>query len=201
MKLHPGLVVRINEKVVASVSSENLNIIAVRIHGDVLSQEIAALDVTGGYYGEPETRHMLWVADHEISEQDEIEIQFLEVVENSHIGKTIEELHPESPVSEGNELIDMAELAKELEEEPRVRSGFDLHVCASGAEPQVFKVREPDYSFFVSVMWTWESMDSAKLGISSTTIQGIVDRKRGTEYLRGRLGRGHSIRVRVASDH
>jgi hypothetical protein len=201
MKLHPGLVVRINKKVVASVSSEDLNIIAVRIQGDVLSQEVATLHVTGGYYGEPETRHLLWVDDHEISEQDEIEIQFQEVVENSHLGKTIEELHPESAVSGGGEPVDMAELAKELEAQPRVRSSFDLHVCASGAEPQIFKVREPDYSFFVSVMWTWKSMDSVKLGISSTTIQDIVDRKPGTDYLRGRLGRGHSVRVRIASDH
>src|SRR5579875_2279984 len=97
MTLYPGLIVRINGRVIASVSSENLNIISVRIHGDVLSPEIAILDVTGGYYGGPDgTRHLLWVNEHEISEQDEIEVQFQDIAANSHAGRTIEELYPEA---------------------------------------------------------------------------------------------------------
>jgi hypothetical protein len=199
MNLHPGLVVRVNQEVVAAVSSENFNIVSVRIGGDVLSSEIATLDVTGGYYGETETRHLLWVTDREISEQDEIEIQFQELAENSHMGKTIEELYPEPMAPADGEPEGIAEIAKRMQDEPRVRKGFDLCVDAGDDPPQIFKVREPDHSFFISAMWTWKSMESAKFSVSSSTLQDIVDRKPGTDYLRRRLGSGQSVRVRILS--
>lgn len=200
MKLHPGLIVRVNKEIVASVSSEHLNIISVRLHGDVLSSEAATLDVSGGYYGEPEaTRHLLWVFDHEISEQDEIEIQFQEIATNSHDGKTIDEIHPEPSVPANGEPEDIVELAKYLQGQSRVRDGFDLYVGVGDAESQVFKIREPEYSFFVSVMWLWKSTDSARFSVSSTTIQSIAEKKSGADYLRGRLSHGQSIHVRVGS--
>lgn len=200
MTLYPGLIVRINGRVIASVSSENLNIISVRIHGDVLSREVAILDVTGGYYGEPEeTRHLLWVSEHEIFEQDEIEIQFQEIAANSHIGKTIEELYPKLSIPTDNKPQDITELAKYLQQQPRLRKGFDLYVSIGSTESHVFDVREPNYSFSISTMWDWKSMDSAKLWVSSSTIQSIVEEESGTNYLRGRINNSQSVRVRIGT--
>ena len=200
MSLHPGLVVRVNKVVVAAVSSEDLNILSVRIHGDVLAPEIAAIDVTGGYYGDPEeTRHLLWVTEHEISELDEVEIQFQDVPASSHAGKTIEEAFPEESAPADGQPLDIEELAEYLRGQPRLRDGFDLHVRVSDVEPQVFRIRDPDYSFFVSTMWNWQSMDSAKLSVSSNSIQNIAEQKSGTSHLRRRLGCGQSIHVRIVS--
>jgi hypothetical protein len=200
MTLHPGLVVRINNEVVAAVSSENFNILSVRIHGDVLSPEVATLDVTGGYYGEPEeTRHLIWVNDRELSELDEVEVQFKGIAACSHVGKTIKEIHPEEIAPSDDGPLDIMELARSLQEEPRLRNGFDLHVGVSGADPQVFSMRDPDYSFFVSIMWVWQSIDSAKLSVSRTTLQNIAEQKSGADYLRQRLMDGQSIHLRVVS--
>lgn len=200
MRLHPGLVVRVNNEVVAAVSSENLNILSVRIHGDVLSSEIAALDVTGGYYGDPEeTKHLIWVNDHELSELDEVEIKFQDITASSHAGKTIEEIYPEEDAPAEEHPLDIAELAGFLRDQPRLRNGFDLHVRISDADPQVFSMKDPGHSFFVSIMWDWKSVDSAKLSISSTTFQNIAERKSGADYLRRRLGGGQSVHVRIVS--
>jgi hypothetical protein len=200
MALHPGLIVRVNNEVVAAVSSENFNILSVRIHGDVLSSEVATLDVTGGYYGDPgETKHLIWVDNRELSELDEVEIQFEGITASSHAGKTIEEISPEAvePASDGP--LDIVELASSLQEEPHLRNGYDLHVRVSDADPQVFSMRDPDYSFFVSIMWVWQSIDSAKLSVSRTTLQNIAEQKSGADYLRQRLMDGQSIHLRVVS--
>jgi len=200
MKLFPGIIVRKNAEIVASVSSENLNIISVRLHGDTVSPEVATLDVTGGYYGEPdETRHLLWVVEQEISERDEIEIQFKEVAASSHRGKSIEEVFPEEKSQENAEPQDIVELAKWLADKPRLRNGFELFVGLPDAEPKVLKVRDPEYSFFVSVMWDWKSTNSAKVRVSSATIQSIADQQPGTTYLRDRLNEGQSIYVRIGT--
>jgi hypothetical protein len=200
MKLQPGLVVLVNKAVVAAVSSENLNILSVRIHGDVLSPEVGVLDVTGGYYGDPEeTKHLLWVTEHEISELDEIDIQFQDIPVSSHVGRTIEEVYPEANAPVDGQPLDVKELAEHLQEKSRLRSGFDLHVRVSDAEPQVFRMKDPDYSFFISIIWDWKSVDSAKLSVSSTTIQNIAWQKPGTSYLRQRLGLGQSVNIRIFS--
>lgn len=200
MKLHPGLVVRVNNEVVAAVSSENFNILSIRIHGDVLSPEIAVLDVTGGYYGGPEeTKHLIWVNDKELSELDEVEIQFQDIPASSHAGKTIKEIYPEDDASADKHPLDIAELAGFLRGQPRLRNGFDLHVRVSDADPQIFSVRDPDHSFFISAMWDWKSIDSAKLSVSSTTIQNIAEQKSGANYLRRRLRGSQSVHVRIVS--
>jgi hypothetical protein len=198
MKLHPGLVVRVNNEVVAAVSSENFNLLSARIHGDVLSPEIALLDVTGGYYGNSEeTKHLIWVNDHELSEMDEVEIQFQNIIASSHAGKTIEDLYPEEYAPANNSPLDIAELAGVLREQPHLRNGFDLHVQVSDAEPQMFSMRDPDHSFFASIMWDWKSADSARMSISSNTIQNIAEQKPGADYVRRRLRSGQSIRIRI----
>ncbi|WP_281851815.1 hypothetical protein [Dyella sp. GSA-30] len=191
---------RVNNEVVAALSSENFNILSVRIHGDVLSPEIAVLDVTGGYYGDPEeTKHLIWVNDHELSELDEVEIQFQDIPTSSHAGKTIKEIYPEEDASVDDNPLDIAELADLLREQPRLRNGFDLHVRVSDADPQIFSVKDPDHSFFVSIMWDWKSIDSVKLSVSSTTIQNIAEQKSGTDYLRRRLRGGESVHVSIVS--
>lgn len=200
MKLHPGLVIRVNKAVVAAVSSENLNILSVRICGDVLSPEVGVLEVTGGYYGGPEeTTHFLWVDSHEISGLDEIEIQLQDIPASSHAGKTIEELWPEEDTPADDQPFDIEELARDLQGQPRLRNGFDLHMQVSGAAPQIFSMREPDYAFFISIMWHWRSTDSASLGVYSNTIEDIGSQNPGTTYLQQRYGLGQSVQVRISS--
>jgi hypothetical protein len=200
LKLHPGLIVRINKNIVASISSENLNIISVRVSSDILATEVADLNASGGYYGtSEETRHLLWVTEHAISEQDEIEIQFQDLASNSHPGRTIEEIYPESPEKTDDSPQDLGELAVSLQNEPRVRDGFDLHVHAEEDDPQTLKIRDPDYSFIVSVMWNWKTTDSAKFSVSSTTIENIAAQRSGTSHLQGRIAKGQSLRMRIAS--
>jgi hypothetical protein len=199
MTLNPGIVVRINTKVVAAVSSEHLNIISVRLSGDVLSSEIATLSVTGGYYGEPETRHLLWVVDQEISEQDEVEIQFQALSSNSHPGQTIEEVYPEPDLPTDDHPQSMVELAEFLRDEPPMRNGFDLYVSTSGNATQKFEVRPPNYSFSALAMWNWRSEDSAKFSVSSSSLQDLAMQQSGTTYLRGRIGLHQSMHIRIAS--
>lgn len=198
MSLHPGLVVRINQEVVAAVSSADRNILNVRVHGDVLGPELATLHVMGGYYGDAEeTRHLIWVDEREISADDEIEIRFQDLAEDSHPGMTIAELYPEDSAPVDGEPLDMAGLAEELRKKPQLRDGFDLHVRVADAEPQVFRVSDPDYSFGVHVMWDWKSQDAARLSISSTSLEQIVERKAGMRHMRERLGPGQSVRLRI----
>ena len=198
MSLHPGLVVRINHEVVAAVSSAERNILTIRIHGDVLSPEVASLNVAGGYYGDPgETRHLIWVDDRALLASEEIEIQFQDLAEDSHAGKTIDDLYPEASAPMDGDPPDMAELAEQLQDLPRSWDGFDLHVRVAEAEPQVFRVDEPNHSFGVYVMWDWKSQDVARLTISSTSLEEMAERKAGTRHLRERMGPGQSVRLRI----
>ena len=46
-----GFAVKINGTILVSVSNEGLNILNVRLSGDIHGPELAAIEVIGGYYG------------------------------------------------------------------------------------------------------------------------------------------------------
>ena len=72
-----GLIVTINGEPLASVSDAGLNLIAVSVHGDVIAEEASTIEVRGGLYGQGDAdTHLVWANGHEISSDDDVEIEF-----------------------------------------------------------------------------------------------------------------------------
>jgi hypothetical protein len=194
-----GLLVAVNGRPLASVSSADLNIIAVQVHGDVVGEEIAAIEAFGGLYGHGDVdKHLIWVTDHEISRDDTVEITFLDQVSTSHPGKTIEELYPESGTQNGSGQS-MDDLYKDLSSRPKVRDKFAFELVKPDGDMIRTSTGPEDYSFHFSAMWKWTKPDEATASLNSNTLERIVKREDGSNHAAFKLRFGEKMTLRVST--
>jgi len=194
-----GLIVAINGKPMASVSDAGLNIVTVQVHGDVLGDELAALDVHGGLYGQGDAdKHLIWISDHEISARDEVEIEFGEEVSTSYRGKTIEELHPEPSNQEGSEQS-MDDLVEDLSTRPKLRDGFNFELLPPDGD-LIRASTDPDvFSYHLSAMWNWTKPDRARVSLTSNSLEKIANREDGTKHAAFVLMFGEKFTFRISA--
>lgn len=187
----------LNGERMASVSNDGLNIITAQIHGDVIGDEVSAMDVHGGLYGhDDEDKHLIWLSDHEISAGDEVEISFVENVTTSHAGKTIEELHPE-PVEENSAGQSMDDLVEELSSRPKTRERFAFELTLPNGDVVQAKTAPEEFSYHLSVMWRWAKPENARVSLSSNSLEKIARREDGTRHATFELSLGQKIAFRV----
>jgi hypothetical protein len=193
----PGLAVSVNGKEVATVSTEGYNLLSVRVSGDLVSEEFASLDVSGGLYGEGENdQHLIWVNLIPLCPGDEVAVTFLERATTSHVGKTIDELFPEDerPMGPWEPLEKMFE---DLAKEPRVRERFSFVVAPPNGTPIRAETMPEDYSFGFSVSWAWKYPERVRVSLSSASLENIAKRISGTDHAEFKLQMGQGVKLRV----
>ena len=191
----PGLTVALNGERLAAVSTEGSNVLSVRVQGDVVGPEFASLDVSGGLYGQGESKHLTWVHERELSPGDEVEVGLLEAVETSHPGKTLEELFPNEPEPVGP-WQPLEEVFEELSREPKVRERFSFSI--EGPEGVLTAATGPqDHSFGFSVLWNWLHPERVRVSLHSNTLEGVANRKGGTDHAEFVLHYGQHVKLRV----
>lgn len=190
-----GLAVAVNGSRLVAVSTEGSNVIGVRVHGDVLGPEFAAIEVSGGLYGEGEAKHLIWLSDHQVSPGDEIEVSLLEAVETFPAGRTIEELFADEPEPMGP-WQPLDEVFADLSRQPKVRERFSFRVEGPGGS--VSSTTSPnDHSFGFSVTWNWLHPERVRVSLSSNTLDGIAKRTGGTDHAEFFLHYGERVKLRV----
>mgnify|MGYP006266335863 CR=1 FL=1 len=186
----PGFRVRIDGEEIAAVSTDSLNLLSVSVRGDVVGRDLASVEVSGGYYADDaENTHLIWVDDYELTDQDSVQIEFLESISTATPGKSIEELYPDS-AGLGKAPLDLPSLAQELKaigtelkQKPRMRPGFSLRVIVGNEDPAVFNTKPEDFCFSLSLRWRWVKPQKALLWLSTTTIENIVQQRDGERLL------------------
>lgn len=194
-----GLRVLVNEHEVASVSNDGLNLISLRVSGDVVGDELAVVELTGGNYSGEGTTHLTWISGRELSEDDVVEVLFLEDIQSSHTGKTIEELFPDY---EENELPSQSidEIFSDLSIKPKQREGHKFHLTLPDGEVRLLATDQKDFSFGFSVMWKWIKPNEASVWLTSNSLEGVRDRADGTTHAKLRLHYGESVQIRTATN-
>ena len=194
-----GFRVTVNGKQLASVSNERLNIVTVQVHGDVIGEELAVIDVFGGLYeGKESDSHLIWVNDHVITAGDEVEVTFMDDIATSHRGKTIEELHPEAGQQMGP-WQPMEEIFKDLVKEPRLREIFHFELAPSHGKIIQSSTGPNEYMFHFSAMWKWTKPDEIKVSLTSNTLEGIEKRTKGEKHAGFSMQFGQGVKLRVST--
>lgn len=192
-----SLVVSINGKLIAAVSRAGCNIIAVQVHGDVKSEELAQLQVIGGSYESKESdTHLIWVNDHEIKEGDEVVILFSETAETSHPGKTIDELFTQ-PEQEEKYTQSMDDLFSEIAAMPKLKEGVSFELAFSSGDLIRSNLIPDEYSFHLSAMWRWIAPDEVNVSLTSNSIEGIKEQRNGRKHANVNIQYGQDVRFRV----
>lgn len=194
-----GFVVKINDAELATVSVEDLNILSVQVHGDVIGEELAELQIFGGNYeGKESDTHLIWVSEYEISLNDVIEVIFVKNATTSYPGKTIDELHPESDETIGP-WQPIEEMFEYLSNRPKMREKFLFEIVPPSGKAIHAKTENEDYSFNFSVMWKWLHPEKATVWLSSNSLDGIENKENGTQQARFNLQYQQSVKLCIGT--
>ncbi|MGZ8144523.1 MAG: hypothetical protein ACXWTG_10210 [Methylosarcina sp.] len=195
----PGLAISLNGTELVTISSNDLNILNVRVFGDRITPEFANLDINGGLYGEEgDQKHLIWEPDRVISPGDEIAVTLLENATTSRPGKTIEELYPEDKEPH-RPWQPIEQVFQDLAQCSIVRERFTFTVTASSRQNIHAETLPNDHSFGFSVTWVWLHPERARVSLSSNTLEGIAKREGGSTHAEFRLQYGQRVQFRVAS--
>ena len=194
-----GFRVTVNGEQLASVSNDGLNIITVQVHGDVVGEEVAVIEVFGGNYGDGEAdKHLIWVNDHQITSSDEVEVTFCENIGTSHPGKTIEELHPETEQQMGP-WQPMEEIINDLAKRPRQRKNFIFELVSPFGKKIRSSTGLNEYMFHFSAMWNWSKPEQARVSLTSNSLEGIKKKENGVRHAGFSLQFGQGVKLRVGT--
>ncbi|MCU7805771.1 MAG: hypothetical protein KZQ92_01880 [Candidatus Thiodiazotropha sp. (ex Lucinoma borealis)] len=194
-----GFVVKINDKELSTVSVENLNILSVRIHGDVIGEELAELQIFGGNYESKETdTHLIWINEYEIRTNDVIEVTFIEAATTSYPGKTIDEFHSETEEMMGPWLPD-EKMFEYLSKQPKLRENFSFELVSSSGDTMYASTNNNDYSFSFSVMWKWMHPEKASVWLTSNSLEGIEKKENGTQQAKFNLLLKQSVKLCIGT--
>ena len=193
----PGLSVSLNGKHLVTVAVEDLDILDVRVHGDVISDEFATLDVTGGKHPKgAESTFLIWIGDRELQPGSEVEVSFIESAETSHAGKRIDEFYPDAEAPAGPWQPDEA-MFDELAKRRRVRDRFRFEILGPSSPPIAAATGAEDHSFGFSVSWNSFHRERARVSLSSTTLKSIRDRANGTYHAEFRMSPNQRVKLLV----
>jgi len=181
------------------MSTEGLDIVSVRVHGDCIGPELATLSASGGHFGnEKDEKYLIWLNEQEIVEGDAVEIAFHEKTDTSDPGQTIQDLYP-NETSQFRPDQSIEKTISELALMPRIRKHFLFHVETSMDETIHAQTGTNEHSFGFSVVWHWRRPDVAKVSLTSNSLEGIRNRKDGSEHARFRLRYGQRTRLTVSA--
>jgi hypothetical protein len=195
--MSPGLAVSLNGEHLVTVAVDDLNILDVRVHGDVVSEEFATLDVTGSKHPNgAQSTFLIWIGDRVLQPGSEVEVSFLESTATSYAGKPIDEFYPEEEPPTGSWQPTDA-MFDELGKRPRVRERFRFEVLPTSSHAITAVTAAEDHSFGFSVSWNSFHPERARISLSSTTLQSIRDRANGTSHAELRMSPNQRVKVRV----
>ena len=192
-----GLSVSINGKEITSVASEGLQLIVLSLHGDLFSEELAILHLTGIKQTQEDGHtHFTWINVRELTEHDMVEVLFDQDIESSHPGKTVEELFPESDDPE-LPMPSMEEVAEWRATQTRRRLKHEIELRSADGTFRSITADDPDYGFSFSVKWIWVRPDEASVRLTTTLPSETLDGKPGAPHTEFRLQHGESVGIRV----
>jgi hypothetical protein len=193
----PALAVSLNGEQLSVVSTDGLNLLSVRVHGDCIGPEFAVIEFSGGYYGEDkEKSHLIWEDSRGIRPDDEIQVTLLESASTSRPGKTIEDLYSDEEEVVGP-FQTIEDHIRSLALKPKARERFTFKVIPPNATAIVATTRLEDHSFGFSVSWAWVHPERAKVSLSSSSLEEIASRRNGAHHTDFVLQYGESVRLRV----
>ena len=178
----PGLAVDLDGENLVTVATDGLDLVDIQVHGDVISEEVASLYISGGSHPDgAESSYLIWVDNRPLRPGSVVAVTFLESAMSSRAGKTIDELFPEKEPPTGSWQPSEV-MFDELAKRPKVHERFKFEVVPPAAQPIHAVTELGDHSFAFSVLWNSFHPERARVSLSSTTLENIRTRSNGTYH-------------------
>ena len=193
----PGFVVTKNAVPVCAINSDGLELLDVRVSGDIWGPDVAHLDVSGCSFGEGKSlRHFWWEFLHPLVSGDTIEVQFVDAVQTSRPGDESPPLPPRST----DQFVPTPPPEEEvagLEARPELFPNLEFLATLSSGRNVSGRLSNGRHFVSMNASWASHRADRARLSFRSVSLREAIARVDGAEYLSEYVSLGETITLRV----
>ncbi len=191
----PALSVSVDGILLATVSTDEYNIVTVRASGDVVNTDFVGLEVAASCNPENgDSIYHIYVSEYQLLPGQIVTVQMLESALTSHKGKTIDECYPdEEPIDKNFDFTLTADIYDELRQKPRLREKYSLRVESTNGSRFIGDTEPGIHGFSFSVLWDSWSPESSRVSLHSHTLKGLEAREPMINYFKDQIKPGDSI--------
>ncbi|MBJ7308642.1 hypothetical protein ACFOLJ_17060 [Rugamonas sp. CCM 8940] len=184
----PTFYITVNDQAVATVSTEECDILTIRIDASFDREELATLDVSGGKYPvDVESTYWTWVPERPLLAGQRVAVEMREHGASSHAGKTIAELYPDDPPCTITDFTLTDAMCDEIARRPRFRDKLAFQFASSSGTRLAGKTGADEDSLALSVLWNWTDPATASVSLHSYSLADIRARNGGGERAREQM--------------
>jgi hypothetical protein len=193
-----ALSVFVNERLMATVSTEGLDVLTVNIGATKIDECFATVEFSGGSYPQGgDSKHLIWLNDLELEPGQCVRVEVAATGSRTHPGKTIEELYPDSTEEKAGPMPSRDQLIAEVRARKHRWSHFSLGVKSSSGARVSTEVEPDDHGFGASFLWNSTRPERVSASLHTYTLDQLAT-GRGLQYkFEEHLHAGAWVEVRV----
>ena len=129
----------------------------------------------------------------------EVSVALLADAPNSHAGKTIDELFPETKAEPPAPERSFAELMEELRARPRLHERFAFALETSGGTKYEGEAPSSAHGFGFSVLWNWLRPERVSVSLHTYTLDDLTERRSLNDLVREYIPIGGMARLTLVA--
>lgn len=190
----PAISITVDHIVLATISTQNYDMITVRVNGGAVDDEFLVLEAAASKHPkEGESTYHLFIPAFVLRPGQQVKVAMLKNGENSHHGKTIDEVFPEAESTSDDDVEPMNVIAEKLEDRPRRREKYAFSIESSSGARVVGDTVPQMHIFALSAVWHTWTPDSTRISLYSRTIDGLEQKTAANSYFEEKMQMGDAI--------
>jgi hypothetical protein len=189
---------------VAAVSTESLDVLAVDLSGTKIDETFAHIGLSGGRYpAGRESEHLIWLSELVVHPGQRVRVEVAASGENSHAGKTIDELFPEDAedIEDSEEPQDLPlsrdAIVDNVAARAQMRTGYHFAVESSSGAACSAKVSADEHGFGISFLWNSVRAERVSASLHTYSLEQLRAQEDSTYHWHEHLRAGDWAEVRI----
>jgi hypothetical protein len=188
----------VDDRLMARVSTEGLDVLTVNISGTKVDESFAAVHFSGGRYPEGgDSTHWIWLNELGLEPGQCVRLEVAATGSVSHPGRTIEDLFPGSTEEMAGPVPSRTQLIDEVRARKHLRSHFRVSVKSSSRASVAIDTEPDDHGFGASFLWNWTRPERVSASLHTYTLAQLADEQSLNYKFRERLQPDAWVEVRV----
>jgi len=190
----PAISITVDHIVLATISTQNYDMITVRVNGGAVDDEFLVLEAAASKHPkEGESTYHLFIPAFVLRPGQQVKVAMLENGENSHRGKTITEVFPDAESRSDDDVGPINTIVEKREDRPRRREKYAFSIESSSGVRVVGDTVPQMHIFALSAVWHAWTPDSTRVSMYSRTIDGLEQNTAKKTYFEEEMQVGDTI--------
>ena len=184
----PALSVTLNGEHLVSVATDGLDVIDVRVSGDLLGPEHGHLEISGGSHPNDQGfQYLIWEDERTLVPGDSVSVVFLAKGATSRRGKTIEELYPGKEPTRKEPFALVEAMVRELKQRPKAFESLTFEFTGPDGATVRASTGLTEHGYAFTVLWNSHRPERARASAHTYTLESLITKENGKYHAETKL--------------